>query len=57
MINQLTIDLLKINKFIEQFESGKIKLVDYIGNVYSKNNNFFYKCTGLENTNNYDTLF
>lgn len=43
MINQLTIDLLKINKFIEQFESGKIKLVDYIGNVYSKNNNFFYK--------------
>lgn len=43
MINQLTIDLLKINKFITQFENGKIKLVDYIGNVYSKNNNFFYK--------------
>ncbi len=43
MINQLTIDLIKINKFINDFDEGKLKLIDNIGNVYSKNNNFFYK--------------
>jgi hypothetical protein len=43
MINQLTVDLVKIKRFIDKFEEGKLKLVDSIGNVYSKNNNFFYK--------------
>ncbi len=43
MINQLTIDLIKIKKFIDDFEIGRLKLIDNIGNVYSKNNNFFYK--------------
>ena len=42
MINQLTIDLIKIKKFIDDFEIGRLKLIDNIGNVYSKNNNFFY---------------
>jgi hypothetical protein len=43
MINQLTIDLIKIKKFINRFETGRLRLIDNIGNVYSKNNNFFYK--------------
>ena len=43
MISQLTTDLVKIKRFIDNFEEGKLKLVDSIGNVYSKNNNFFYK--------------
>jgi len=43
MISQLTTDLVKIKRFIDSFEEGKLKLVDSIGNVYSKNNNFFYK--------------
>ncbi len=43
MISQLTTDLVKIKKFLNIFEEGKLKLVDNTGNVYSKNNNFFYK--------------
>jgi len=43
MISQLTTDLIKIKKFVDIFEEGRLKLVDNIGNIYSKNNNFFYK--------------
>jgi len=42
-LNQIKLDLLKIKKFINTFEKGKVRLIDNIGNVYSKNNNFFFK--------------
>ncbi len=59
MINQLTIDLLKVKKFIDKFEQGRLKLVDNIGNVYSKNNNFFYKlvASGILNNSPYRPFF
>ncbi len=59
MINQLTIDLLKVKKFIDDFEQGRLKLIDNIGNVYSKNNNFFYKLiqSGILNKSPYRPFF
>ena len=42
-MNQIKLDLLKIKKFIKTFEKGKVRLIDNTGNIYSKNNNFFFK--------------
>jgi len=59
MINQLTIDLLKVKKFIDDFEQGRLKLIDNIGNVYSKKDNFFYKLiqSGILNKSPYRPFF
>jgi hypothetical protein len=59
MINQLTIDLIKVKKFIDDFDEGRLKLIDKVGNVYSKKDNFFYKLiqAGILNQSPYHSFF
>jgi len=56
---QLTKDLSKINTFIKNFDKGKYKLIDNISNIYSSNNNFFYKfvMSGILNDSPYRSFF
>jgi len=59
--NTLLKELLRIQKFIKDFNLGKYRIIDSIGNVYSKNNNFLYKylLKSAENLNKtpYHSLF
>lgn len=56
---QLTKDLTKINNFIKNFDKGKYKIIDNNSNIYSSNNNFFYKFTlsGILNDSPYRSFF
>jgi len=54
-------EIIKIQKFIKDFNLGKFKIVDSNGNIYSKKNNFLYKYllnqSRLINQTPYHSLF
>jgi hypothetical protein len=59
MNTQLTKDLSKINYFIKNFDNKKYKIIDNNSNIYSSNNNFFYKfvLSGVLNDSPYRSFF